>query len=465
MSHPMPHDMDWPPRHERPAHRLRQRLTAWLTGPRIAALALALVLLLVAWVYALSHRGESDDAGVAVPPNAAATPELIARGRTLATLGNCAGCHTARGGAAYAGGRAIPTPYGRVFAGNLTPDAATGIGAWSAADFWRALHHGRSRDGRALLPVFPYTNTTLVNRADSDALFAYLRSLPPVPRANDAHELSWPYGTQAAIAVWRALYFRPAMWQPDASKSADWNRGAYLVRGLAHCNACHAPRNAWGAVTADAGSPEEFAGGRMPAQGWVAPALNRADEAGLAGLPEAAAVALLRDGMAQHPTKGSFVGSTLGPMAEVVANSLQHWPEAELKAAVAFLRSLPQEPAQLAPSAGPTSGVNLSLGKRLYQDRCADCHGKLGEGAKAEGADVWAYPPLAGNRAVTLADPANVMRVIRSGGFAPATPGNPRPFGMPPFDLSADEMSAVTSYIRTAWGNDAGVVLPIDVLK
>ena len=176
--------------------------------------------------------------------------QQIALGRYLALVGNCAGCHTAPGGVAYAGGRGIETPFGTVYASNLTPDAATGIGSWTPAHFWRALHHGRSKDGRLLNPVFPYASYTHVSRADADAIHAWLRTLAPVAQPNREHALRWPYRSQVALAVWRALYFRPAAATQvtDASRPADWNRGAYLARGLGHCVECHSARNALGAT-------------------------------------------------------------------------------------------------------------------------------------------------------------------------------------------------------------------------
>src|SRR3569623_2814181 len=200
----------------------------------------AVVAVLAAAIVWLNIRGED-----ATPPVAQAAG-AVARGAYLARVGNCIACHTERGGTPFAGGRAVETPCGTVHSSNLTPDAATGIGAWSSSDFWRALHNGRSRDGRLLAPAFPYPNYTRVTREDSDAIFAYLRSLPAVQRANTPHNLRWPYSTQAALAVWRALYFTPGSYQADKSHPPEWNRGAYLVMGLGHCSACHTARNALG---------------------------------------------------------------------------------------------------------------------------------------------------------------------------------------------------------------------------
>ena len=177
----------------------------------------------------------------------------VSRGAYLARLGNCAACHTARGGQPYAGGRPIETPFGRVYSSNLTPDPVTGLGAWSAEDFRRAMWHGRSRDGRLLNPAFPYVEFSRVSSGDLDALWAFLKTIPSVVGENRPSELRWPYRTQWALAFWRGLYFRPEVWRDQPDRSNDWNRGGYLVRGLGHCGACHSPRDALGGVSGRAG--------------------------------------------------------------------------------------------------------------------------------------------------------------------------------------------------------------------
>ena len=206
-------------------------------------------------------------AGVAVPS------ALVERGAYLARVGNCAACHTARGGLPYAGGRPLATPFGTVFAGNLTPDADTGLGRWSSDAFWRAMHQGQSRDGRLLVPAFPYDSTTRVTREDSDALHAFLMSLPPVNQAATPHALRWPYNTQLALAAWRAMYFEPQAFEVDTSQSAEWNRGAYLVQGLGHCAACHATRDALGGV----GAGRDYSGGAAARAGLVCALAARTD--------------------------------------------------------------------------------------------------------------------------------------------------------------------------------------------
>ncbi len=384
------------------------------------------------------------------------TPEQLECGRILALAGNCATCHTARGGKPYAGSRAISTPFGTVYAGNLTPDDSTGLGRWSAGHFWRALHHGRGFDGRRLVPVFPYTETTRITRADSDALFAWLRTVPPVTQAARAHELAWPYGSQSALAVWRALFFRSGEWLDHPQQSAAWNRGAYLVNGAAHCVACHGGRNALGGL-ASAG----FGGGLIPTRNWYAPALTRPEEAGVAHWPLPDIVALLRGG-------SSSSGRVIGPMADVVMQGTQHLPESDLLAMAMYLKSLPQEPARAAVAVADTPDLTrrVQQGTQLYADHCAACHGTQGEGgALANGQPV--IPPLAGNRMVVLDPPANLVRAIALGGFGAVTAANPRPYGMPPFAhvLSEEEMAAVATYLRRSWGAAAPPISALDVAR
>jgi mono/diheme cytochrome c family protein len=413
------------------------------------------LLLLLAGVYFLNHLDESPRSDPKASAAQTATPALLARGEYLARAGNCMGCHTARGGAPFAGGRVIPTPFGSVFTSNLTPDPATGLGHWNADDFWAALHNGRGRDGRLLTPAFPYTNYALVSRVDADALFAYLRSLPAVSQANRPHQLRFPYDTQPALAVWRALYFRPAVYQNDDKRSVEWNRGAYLSQGLGHCNACHATRNSLGATA----GLDDFSGGMLDALGWYAPSLHDKAEAGVAGWSPQALRQWLKTGTT---FQAGAEASALGPMGEVILGSTQHLNEADLSAMANYLQSLPQHSTPAPPPTYRRPELALrELGGKLFADHCASCHGEQGQGVPG------AYPALAGNRSVVMHNPANLLRIIQRGGFAPATAGNPRPFGMPPFAgrLSDTEMAALASFVRNNWGNEAADVRPLDVLQ
>ncbi len=391
---------------------------------------------------------------VSLAPPAGTDPATVERGRYLATLGNCQGCHTVAGQAAYSGGTAIPTPFGAVYGPNLTPSAA-GLGGWSADDFWRALHWGQRPDGQWLSPAFPYTNTTHIHRADSDALFAYLQSLPPEDTPNRPSELRWPYNTQAALKAWRALYFRPGNATPatTTTDTTPLERGRYLVQGLGHCSACHAPRSHWGGA-ADALA---LSGGLLP-NGWYAPSLLDPAEAGVQGWALEDAVRLLRDG--RHGVHG-----VQGPMAEVVAGSLHHWRTDDTQAMALYLQSLPTTLAtHNAGRADPSASIHSAAGARLYETHCASCHGAQGQGHTLNDGQI-AYPPLAGHRAVLMASPANLLQVVLEGGFGLATATHPRPFGMPPFQLqlSDTDLAHLLTHIRTAWGNTGSAVSELDV--
>src|SRR5690606_30948914 len=351
--------------------------------------------------------------------------------------------------------------FGTVYAPNLTPDDDTGLGRWSAEDFRRALREGRSKDGRPLYPAFPYPQYTRVTDEDADAIFAFLRSLPAVRQPNRAHALRFPYDRRIVLEAWRWLFFRPQRFVADGARSAEWNRGAYLVTGLAHCGACHGARNAFGAAR----DPGRFDGETMPEQGWYAPSLHAANEAGVADWPLEDVVTLLRVGTTAR-------ASVAGPMAEVVRQGTQHLTGADLRAIAVFLSALPAGPVAAdvdrrigarvvgdGAARDARSAPWFARGERRYGEHCAHCHGENGEGVPN------AYPALAGNRAVTIEPPVNVVRIAAHGGFPPATAGNPRPFGMPPFTQALDDvdLAAVLSFVRNAWGNRASALTAPDV--
>jgi mono/diheme cytochrome c family protein len=439
-----------------------------LIGVAIAVPLMALLLLAGAWGRELWLSGRP------VQSSAEDTsPALIARGAYLARVANCAGCHSPRGGAPLAGGLPLGTPFGTLFSSNLTPDPETGLGRWTADDFWRAMHHGRSRDGRLLYPAFPYTSYTAMTREDSDAIFAWLRQQPAVTQTAPPHQLGWPYRWQSALAVWRLMYFTPgdATSNDDhgiaggADRGADGGapqdavgqaalaRGRYLVQAVGHCAECHAPRNRLGALRDAAG----LRGGWVGVQGWIAPSLADPHAAGVQDWSEADVRAWLRSGWSPK-------GAALGPMADVVAESLQHLTDADTQAMSVYLRGLPREEASAA-EFKPASPGQLDLGRQVYAKHCADCHGDQGQGRRIAGEP--AYPPLAGNRAVTLDAPQNVLQMLADGGFAPTTPSHPRPYGMPPLRqvLTEAEMAAVATVIRQSWGNRASAVTEQEVLR
>ncbi|RYF06638.1 MAG: c-type cytochrome [Comamonadaceae bacterium] len=424
-------------------------MTRWTLWRRAAAGLLSLAAMAMAIVAVLYWQGAPTPQGEQ-PDVVAVDASTVARGAYLARLGNCMGCHTSRGGAPYAGDRAITTPFGTFYTSNLTSDEATGIGAWTANDFWSAMHHGVSKKGRLLYPAFPYTSYTHVTRADSDALYAYLRTVPAVAQATRPHALRFPYGTQVALAVWRSMYFRPRAWQDDPQRSPEWNRGLYLVQGLGHCAACHTPRNALGASS----EAHWLRGGAVAGQNWYAPSLADPSQAGLQNWSVEDIVALLRVGTSER-------GSVSGPMAEVVRGSTQHMSDADARAMARYLQELPEHAQSPADHAAAPAPAEMQKGQAIYKQHCAQCHGEAGEGVEG------AFPALAGNRAVLLHTPSNVIAVVLRGGYLPATAGNPRPHGMPPFlqTLSDQEIADVSTFVRNAWGNRASAVGTIDVYR
>ncbi|MGH8674350.1 MAG: c-type cytochrome [Burkholderiales bacterium] len=381
----------------------------------------------------------------------AGRPEQIARGEYLARIGDCLACHTVRGGEAYAGGLGIPTPFGKLFSPNITPDPETGIGKWTAEDFWRAMHLGRSRDGSFLYPAFPFTNYTKVTREDCDAIYAFFMALNPVRQRNRPQELRFPYNQRQLLAVWRTLYFKSGVFTPDPKQTREWNRGAYLVDGLGHCNACHGSRNVLGAV-----SDYDVGGGLIPVQNWYAPSLTSSRETGLGERDVKEIVDLLRTGVSKQ-------SAVYGPMSAVVFHSLSSLTVGDITAMAVYLQSqhgkgAAPELRQVKPTFEQTMDM-LTQGSAIYKKHCADCHQRRGEGVPR------IYPPLAKNKTILMPYPINAIRMVLVGGFPPSTEGNPRPYGMPPFaqNLSDQEVAAVVTYIRFSWGNSAPPVSPAEV--
>jgi mono/diheme cytochrome c family protein len=366
---------------------------------------------------------------------------LVAKGEYLARAGDCIACHTAPGDKLFAGRRAMLTPFGTLYTSNITPDPETGIGNWTPDQFYGTMHTGRFPDGGLLYPAMPFGSYTKVTREDSDAIFAYLKTVPPVRRADRPHDLQFPYNNRSLILGWRTLYFSEGEYRPDATKSDEWNRGAYLVGGLGHCAMCHTAINALGGSS----ESEAFQGGLIPMQNWYAPSLTSNKEAGLGDWSLKDISDLLRTGVSKR-------GVVYGPMAEVVYNSLQYLSDGDIRAMAVYLKSLAEgSPPSAAATSIPTaeSSLLLSLGKTVYDSRCASCHGEDGSGKPPQ------YPPLAKNQSIEMESAVNSIRMVLNGGYPPGTVGNPTPYGMPPFAqlLSDNEVAAVVTYIRTSWGN------------
>jgi len=417
----------------------------WLT--RFVA---ATLLTLSAWVVwdnwgRFIHPAESG-----ITSTTADATDTRARGKYLANIGGCVVCHTAKGGDTLAGGRRIDTPFGAVFSSNLTSSKTNGLGDWRETDFASALSWGRSRNGRLLLPVFPYNHTSVFTPDDVHALFSWLQTVPAVEQTQPAHQLTWPLGTQPVIAVWRSLFFKPSPFKANPNESAEWNRGAYLVQSAGHCAACHGQRNALGSFPA----VDDVSGGFLSPQMWLAPSLTDAAQTTLSTSTLNDTAQLLRVGQTQH-------AHASGPMAEFVQYSGQYLTQADALAIATYLKSNIKPSARTGSQPNAPWATSSPAAQTLYKTHCATCHGDHGEG-KAR-----TYPALAGNPAVMLAQPDNLIQMALYGGYGPSTAGQPRPYGMPPylFTLNNQQIADVLNHIRSQWGNQAPTVSPMQVDK
>jgi nicotinate dehydrogenase subunit B len=376
-------------------------------------------------------------APIARPDPSAYSAAAIARGQQLAALGDCAVCHTVTNGVVYAGGRPIETPFGIIYATNITPDVETGIGAWSYPAFERAMREGIHRDGRHLYPAFPYTHFARTSDADLQALYAYLMARPAVRAETAENRLAFPFNLRPLMAGWNALFHRAGTFQPDAAKSATWNRGAYLIEGLGHCGACHSPRNALGAEKAGA----YLAGGF--AEGWEAPPLTSLSHAPIPW-SEDELFSYLRTG------ESRLHGVAAGPMAPVV-KELAALPDQDIRAMAVYLASFNEAPtgqqaqaalaAQLEKATLSRVASASPLGARLYEGACAVCHA-------VGGAPLFgSRPSLALNSNLHSAVPDNLIQVILHGISAPASSD----LGyMPGFkdSMSDDQLAKLVTFLR-----------------
>jgi len=370
----------------------------------------------------------------------------IERGRYLAIVGDCGACHTlTASGKAFAGGRPIETPFGNLLAPNITPDVETGIGAWSDDEFVDALTKGTGRAGTRLYPAMPYTYMTKATREDVLAIRAYLNTVPPVRNPVRTNQLSFPFNIRLGLAVWDQMYFTPGTFHPNPGKSGEWNRGAYLVEGLMHCGLCHTPKN--------------FAGGddtgrRLQGyalQGWFAPDITSDPRRGIGGWSVEDIATFLKTG---H----NRVQAAAGPMAEMVMDSSSRMSDADLRAIAVYLKDQPGGSAKA--SNAPDQAL-MKTGGAIYVDECAACHRQNASGIPG------LFPTLAGSPAVQSVDPTSLLRVVLRGARSAATDGAPTAPGMPAFGwlLSDQDVAAVVTYVRNAWGNSAPPVSAADVAK
>jgi mono/diheme cytochrome c family protein len=377
---------------------------------------------------------------------AAPSPDVIAKGKALTEAGDCGSCHTADPAKPFAGGKRIATPFGGIYSANLTPDLNTGIGRWTDEDFRRAMRFGMRPDGANYYPAFPYPHFTKVVRDDIFAIRAYLGTLAPVDNRPPLSELRWPLNYRPLMRLWNFAFFRPGIFEPDQNKSAEWNRGGYLVEGLGHCGACHTPKTFLGAEKQNA----RFSGSRV--DGWFAPRLDGAERGGLKSWSVEDIAEYLQSGRNGHSHAD-------GPMAQVVLNSTSHMSNADVRAIAAYLKGLPAAPAEAAVT--PPSPAQMASGEKLYKGSCVGCHELDGSGAPR------IYPPLPANANLQSVDPSSAIRIVLDGAETITTPRAPNTGSMPPYaaKMSDQEVADVVTYVRNAWGNAAPAVTAAEVTK
>jgi mono/diheme cytochrome c family protein len=372
--------------------------------------------------------------------------ETIARGKALTDTADCGNCHTADPAKPFAGGKRIDTPFGGIYSANLTPDRDSGLGAWSDDDFVRALRYGVDPDGSRYYPAFPYPHFTKLIKPDVLAIRAYLATLAPVRNTPQPPELRWPLNYRVLMRVWNFAFFRPGIFEPDQNKSAEWNRGGYLVEGAAHCGACHTPRNFFGAEKRG----QKFGGGMV--DGWFAPRLDGADRSGLKSWSADDIVEYLQSGRNGKSHAG-------GPMTEVVLNSTSRLSDSDIRAIAVYLKDVPAGAPE--PAVAPPPPAQMADGEKLYRAACIACHEADGSGAPR------IYPPLPGNANLQSADPSSTLRIILDGAETITTPRAPNKGSMPAYakQWSDQQIADVTNYIRNSWGNAAAPVTPAQVAE
>ncbi len=380
----------------------------------------------------------------------------IKRGEYIAQLGDCVACHTASNGALMAGGRELATPFGTVYSTNITPDAETGIGAYSFEQFDRAMRRGVSADGHNLYPAMPYPSYAKVTEEDMRALYSYLEhGLTPVNRPNTPPRMHWPFSMRWGLSFWNWAFLDTAPFTPDPGKDAVWNRGAYLVEGLGHCGACHTPRGIGFQEKAmsEAGSSGKYFLAGETVEGWRALSLRNLWTVEQTAL-------LLKTGQNAFATAS-------GGMTEVIHNSTQHLADSDLVAIATYLKSLPPGKDELPQPAAPgpaatvaPSDMFTTRGGLGYVQFCVDCHRQDGAGVKG------IFPPLAQNPSVTATDASTLLHVVLTGWKTAETAEHSRIYTMPAFArLSDHELAEILTFVRDSWGNHADPVLTSDVRK
>jgi mono/diheme cytochrome c family protein len=378
-------------------------------------------------------------------PIADATPNTtqLRRGQSLVIEGDCLSCHLRDGGEPFAGGLGLKTPFGLIYTPNITSDKDTGIGAWTADQFFRAMHDGIGVHGENLYPAFPYPWFRRVSRTDDDAMLAFLKTTPAVRYTPPANKLTFPLNVRMVVKGWNLLYLDSHEYRPDPTQSAEWNRGAYLVTGLGHCSGCHTPKNAFGADK----SSQAFAGGEV--DNWIAPDLTSNDRTGLGGWSIDEVAAYLRDGRNVHAGAG-------GPMAEAVTLSTSLMSNEDRHAIAVYLK---RQPASPTPALRQIDAGAMQRGAAIYSDACASCHLENGVGQPE------IFPPLGHNAMLQQSNAAGLEHLVLAGGRIGVSASRPSPLSMPSFawKLSDSEIADVATFLRNSWGNKAAPISALEV--
>jgi mono/diheme cytochrome c family protein len=369
----------------------------------------------------------------------------VAKGRYLSILSDCASCHTVpQKNQPFAGGRPIETPFGKIVAPNITPDMETGIGSWTDDQFDRAVRKGIGRNGERLYPAMPFNAYTKMSREDVLAIRAYLNTVTAVYNSVVANTLPFPFNIRTSMRVWDGLYFKEGEYVADPHKSAEWNRGALLVDGPAHCGACHTPKTFLGGD-----KTAQYLQG-SPLQGWSAPNITNDARTGLGGWSVDDVAAYLKTG---H----NRITAATGPMAEAVVLSTSRMTDDDVNAIATYLKSLPGDGKAQTPMAASTP--EMTAGGSIYRDQCSACHGLDGKGVDR------LFPSVANSSMARADDPTTVIRIVLRGARSVATDKEPTAPGMPSYgwQLKDDQVANVLTYIRNSWGNAAPAVSPDEV--
>lgn len=388
--------------------------------------------------------------------SSALAQDAVARGRYLATAANCQTCHTRSGGKPYEGGLPFTTDFGVIYSTNITSHPQAGIGRWTLAQFVRAFREGVDEQGQHLYPAFPYTAFSRLTDADLADLYAYFKTVPASAYRAPENDMRFPFGQRQLLGPWKSMFFESARFTPRQDRSAEWNRGAYLVEALGHCGACHSPRNLLGAEKGDQAMSGGWYYDKIPGgavRRWSAVNLTQA-QSGLRAWSIGDLTSYLKTG---HGTRaGSF-----GPMNEVIENSTRNLSDADVRAMAVYLKSLPAVERSDEQS---LSDRERGAGETLYTIHCGTCHLPTGAGAKP-GEDLG--PPLAGSAVVQSPEPYSLINIILYGTQV-ITPTPPKAWkNMKPLydSLDDDEVAQIANYLRSSWGNRGGKVTEADVAE